>query len=170
MWIHELPIGQIGDTDRFAFDSGTNTYSFPFASLVTAIIERTYNALTTTAKTLIGAINELKATVDVLNANSYTTVTGSYGMSAVRFYRRGNLVIVYVTGNPSGLTSGSKRIVAIPQAYAPRTATPYATGVTYGAKFQPFLINISDGYLNFNCTTEELTGLVNVQYSYFIDN
>lgn len=59
MQIHELPTGNIEDGNKLPFDTGTNTYATSFTALANAVVNKTFSALTTTAKTLPGAINEL---------------------------------------------------------------------------------------------------------------
>jgi hypothetical protein len=173
MWIHELPTGAVGDSDKFAFDTGNNTYSITFESIVTGIIERAYNTITTTSKTLIGAINELKTIVDILNDKGYKRVTVTdYGFSYVEFHKIGRLVMVQIQGVPYGLTKDTEvNLVAIPQGYEPSP-----TGKCIGTGFSTndmcaFLILIENGYIKIR-PKKDFTitaGQVSTLYFYFRD-
>lgn len=173
MWIHELPTGAVGDSDKFAFDTGNNTYSITFESIVTGIIERAYNTLTTTAKTLIGAINELKTTVDILNDKGYKRVTVTdYGFSYVEFHKIGRLVMVQIQGVPYGLTKDTEvNLVAIPQGYEPgATGAPIASGFSTN-DICGFLIYAANGYIKIYPKKDiSITaGQVSTLYFYFRD-
>lgn len=72
MQIHELPTGNIEDANKLPFDTGTNSYSATFANIANAVVNRTYSALTTTAKTIITAINELKGSLTIKYNTSST--------------------------------------------------------------------------------------------------
>ena len=78
MQIHELPTGNIEDGNKLPFDTGTNTYATSFTALATAVVNKTFSALTTTAKTVLGAINELKTAVtDLKTVTTAETFTAS---------------------------------------------------------------------------------------------
>ena len=97
--------------------------------------------------------------------------TGSYGMTAAKFVRHGNEVLVQFGGTPSGLTTGWKQAIQIPAGFIPtETRTPYATCVPQNGGFQPFLVTAtSAGYIELNPTYTQVTGFVNALYTYYVD-
>lgn len=83
MQIHELPTGNIEDGNKLPFDTGTNTYATSFTALANAVVNKTFSALTTTAKTLPGAINELnnKMPFSVTSFTATPTANGNVSYS-----------------------------------------------------------------------------------------
>lgn len=84
MQIHELPTGGINDSQKVAFDTGTNTYAATFGEIANYIRDKlltlTYSGLTTSNKTLPGAINEVnnKLMVDVTTSDTVTLAAGTH--------------------------------------------------------------------------------------------
>ena len=172
MQIHELPNGNINDSNQLPFDTGTNSYSTTFGAIAEYITTKTFSGFTTTVKNIIGAVNELKTAIDTINLKMSATVTsGSYGMTSARFYRRGKIVLLQFGGTPSDLTTGWKQAVQIPDGFIPaETRTPYATCVPQNGGFQPFLVTCTHaGYVEINPTMTTVTGFINALYMYYID-
>lgn len=177
MQIHELPTSGVSDTDKFAFDTGTNTYAVTWLNIVNSIIGRTYSALTTTAKTITGAINELKTKVDALtySANANLSSSAALGFTNVTLRRRGKLVQIYFGGGPLSVpysdSSPWSTIVTVPAAYRPSADAPYAEGTPQADTSQPFLLTVrSNGQFQINPRTRSgVTSYVNSTFWYFID-
>lgn len=110
MQIHELPTGNIEDANKLPFDTGTNTYATSFTALATAVVNKTFSALTTTAKTVLGAINELKTAVTdlktVTTAETFTA-SNSYCNVSYSFTRCGSFIMVLVVFTPTVTITGS---------------------------------------------------------------
>lgn len=177
MQIHELPTSGVNDTDKFAFDTGANTYSITWLDIVNTIIGRTYSALTTAAKTIIAAINELKTKVDALtySANANLSSSAALGFTNVQVKRRGKLVQIYFGGGPLSVpysdSSPWSTIVTVPAAYRPSADAPYAEGTPQADTSQPFLLTVrSNGQFQINARTASgVTSYVNSTFWYFID-
>lgn len=107
MQIHELPTGNIEDGNKLPFDTGTNTYATSFTALATAVVNKTFSALTTTAKTVLEAINELNnnitwktsASLEKTGANNAVSLSGitySELMIVVKINNTTNIETFYV--------------------------------------------------------------------------
>lgn len=117
MQIHELPSTDINDTDKLAFDTGENTYSGQFVNIANRTLAKltsyTFSGLTTTVKTVIGAINELASTIE----NSMPVLIRS-SCAGTTHSSMGYLQLTY-NGNPISRTE-----------YNVLTAYVYTTNVT----------------------------------------
>lgn len=122
MQIHELPIGNIEDANKLPFDTGTNNYAVSFSDLATAVATKVYSALTTTAKNLIGAINELKAADATLSASIASINSGLAWKSA-------------------GTATGTSTISV------PETATEISVAVQYNSTATFFNFHLTSGIL-----------------------
>ena len=176
MQIHELPTSGVSDTDKFAFDTGTNTYSITWLNIVNTIIGRTYSALTTTAKTIIAAINELKTKVDALaySANANLSSSAALGFTAVTLKRRGKLVQIFFGGSaniPASENPDWNTIATVPAAYRPSADAPYSEATPQSDTSQPFLVTVrTGGQLQIKPQTNAgVTKYVDTTYWYFID-
>lgn len=122
MQIHELPTGNIEDANKLPFDTGTNTYAVSFSNLATAVVSKVFSALTTTAKTILGAINELKAADDTLTA-SISNINSALAWKS------------------AGTATGTSTISV------PETATEISVAVQYNSTATFFNFHLTSGIL-----------------------
>lgn len=178
MQIHELPTTDISNTDKIAFDTGTNTFAGQFINIANSVLAKlpsiTFSTLTTTAKNVIDAINELKSAVDTLGATYTTTTTTSatYGSMSVTLKRRGKLVSVSIGGAPEGLTKTNVwySLMAVPSQYVPANNGGYNVFFPQGQPNAPFLLRVSAaGNLDLQATVNVVNTYINATYWYFID-
>lgn len=136
MQIHELPTGNIEDGNKLPFDTGTNTYATSFTALATAVVNKTFSALTTTAKTVLEAINELNNNKTMVNSVLSDSISLTAGVHQ-------NIVVSYTA--PSGYIISGASVM-----YTPNAAWVFANVQSIGST------NITIGV--HNTATSTVTG------------